>query len=84
MSRVCVYSLLFGMFLLTMPLQAEKRIIVFVALADNDWQGIVLVSPQLGDGDNPESNLYWGSAADAYAKNQRIKQKAALGVFSQL
>jgi hypothetical protein len=24
------------------------------------------------------------SAADAYAKNQRIKQKAALGVFSPL
>lgn len=35
---------------------------VFVALADNEHQGIVPVSKSLGDGDNPKTNLYWGAA----------------------
>lgn len=35
---------------------------VFVALCDNVNQGIVLVSPSLGNGDNPATNLYWGAA----------------------
>lgn len=35
---------------------------VFVALADNVNQGIVPVSATLGNGDNPETNLYWGAA----------------------
>lgn len=35
---------------------------VFVALADNVNQGIVPVSPSLGNGDNPNTNLYWGAA----------------------
>lgn len=35
---------------------------VFVALCDNVNQGIVPVSAALGNGDNPDSNLYWGAA----------------------
>jgi len=35
---------------------------VFVALADNEHQGIVPVSVALGNGDNPKTNLYWGAA----------------------
>lgn len=35
---------------------------VFVALADNQYQGIVPVSASLGNGDNPKTNLYWGAA----------------------
>ncbi len=35
---------------------------VFVALADNQHQGIVPVPARLGNGDDPEHNLYWGSA----------------------
>lgn len=35
---------------------------VFVALCDNESQGIVKVSKRLGDGNNPGTNLYWGSA----------------------
>ena len=35
---------------------------VFVALADNINQGIVPVSASLGNGDNPNTNLYWGAA----------------------
>jgi len=37
-----------------------KRIHVFVALCDNDSQGIAPVSPKIGNGDDPEANLYWG------------------------
>jgi hypothetical protein len=34
---------------------------VFVALCDNENQGIVPVSKKLGNGENPEENLYWGA-----------------------
>jgi len=36
---------------------------VFVALADNEHQGIVPVPPRLGNGLDPGHNLYWGAAA---------------------
>jgi hypothetical protein len=39
-----------------------RTIHVFVALADNQHQGIVPVPARLGNGDDPEHNLYWGSA----------------------
>ena len=43
--------------------QAPPRVVhVFVALADNAHQGIVPVPAHLGNGDDPERNLYWGSA----------------------
>ena len=35
---------------------------VFVALADNEHQGIVPVAAKLGNGEDAERNLYWGSA----------------------
>jgi hypothetical protein len=35
---------------------------VFVALADNQQQGIVPVPAKLGNGEDAERNLYWGSA----------------------
>jgi len=41
---------------------APRTIHVFVALADNDHQGIVPVPRSLGNGDDPDHNLYWGSA----------------------
>jgi hypothetical protein len=41
---------------------ADKTIGVFVALADNETQGIVPVPKAIGDGDDPEKNLYWGTA----------------------
>ena len=50
------------------PIKAEAAhnpiplIHVFVALCDNVNQGIVPVSAALGNGDNPDSNLYWGAA----------------------
>jgi hypothetical protein len=41
---------------------AEKTIGVFVALADNKTQGIVKVPKAIGNGEDPEMNLYWGAA----------------------
>ena len=40
--------------------EGAKRIHVFVALCDNDSQGIVPVGEKIGNGDDPEANLYWG------------------------
>ncbi len=40
----------------------QRTVHVFVALADNQSQGIVPVSATLGNGDDAERNLYWGSA----------------------
>jgi len=37
-----------------------KVIHVFVALCDNKYQGIVPVPAAIGNGQNPETNLYWG------------------------
>jgi len=43
--------------------QTPVRVVhVFVALADNQYQGIVPVPARLGDGDAPAGNLYWGAA----------------------
>jgi hypothetical protein len=39
-----------------------RAIHVYVALCDNKNQGIVKVSPRLGNGKNPHHNLYWGAA----------------------
>ncbi len=39
-----------------------KTIHVFVALCDNKYQGIVPVPPAIGNGQNPNTNLYWGCA----------------------
>jgi len=44
------------------PVNSVPVIHVFVALADNVNQGIVPVSPSLGNGENAKTNLYWGAA----------------------
>lgn len=41
---------------------ALRTVHVFVALADNEHQGIVPVAAQLGNGEDAWHNLYWGSA----------------------
>lgn len=38
-----------------------RSIHVMVALCDNEHQGIVPVPKQLGNGDDPRNNLYWGA-----------------------
>lgn len=42
--------------------QGPRTVHVFVALADNQHQGIVPVPAKLGNGEDAEHNLYWGSA----------------------
>ncbi|UUV20478.1 hypothetical protein [Paenimyroides aestuarii] len=39
-----------------------KTIHVFVALCDNKFQGIVPVPQKIGNGQDPDNNLYWGCA----------------------
>lgn len=39
-----------------------RTVHVFVALADNEHQGIIPVAATLGNGEDAERNLYWGSA----------------------
>jgi hypothetical protein len=41
---------------------ALRTVHVLVALADNEHQGIVPVSAKLGNGEDADHNLYWGSA----------------------
>jgi hypothetical protein len=42
-------------------LSANRTVHVFVALCDNEHQGIVPVAPKFGNGDDPSNNLYWGA-----------------------
>ena len=39
---------------------APKQVRVFVALCDNKTQGIAPVGERIGNGDDPDNNLYWG------------------------
>ena len=68
-AAFCVYCarlvVLLGFLLgpLSLYAQDSPRVIhVFVALADNQHQGIVPVPAKLGDGEAPAGNLYWGAA----------------------
>lgn len=44
------------------PADRPRVVHVFVALADNEHQGIIPVSPTLGNGEDAARNLYWGAA----------------------
>ncbi|ACC97576.1 hypothetical protein Emin_0008 [Elusimicrobium minutum Pei191] len=47
---------------LTLPLKAQiKTAHIIVALCDNVYQNIAPVPAKLGNGSNPEQNLYWGA-----------------------
>ncbi|MFI5149553.1 MAG: hypothetical protein ACHQRM_07440 [Bacteroidia bacterium] len=57
--RTIVLTLLLVLF--HAPFQAQTKIIrVYVALCDNDSQGIVPVPRKIGNGNDPDNNLYWG------------------------
>ena len=59
-------AILSGLLALCSPVafaQNRARVVhVFVALADNQHQGIIPVPATLGNGDDPLHNLYWGAA----------------------
>lgn len=58
-----VFIFLNTFFCLQKSVQAEvKTIHILVALCDNHYQGIVPVPHSLGNGQNPDNNLYWGAA----------------------
>jgi len=62
--------------------QASPRVVhVFVALADNQHQGIVPVPPALGNGSDPQRNLYWGAAfgVKTYFKSSEEWQLVSCG-----
>ncbi|MBL7941399.1 MAG: hypothetical protein JNM00_01450, partial [Flavobacteriales bacterium] len=49
------------LFLLLYAVSAEAKVIhAFVALCDNKNQGIVPVPEKIGNGQDPNGNLYWG------------------------
>jgi hypothetical protein len=54
--------LLAGLLVATPAIAEPRSIHVYVALCDNENQGIVPVPAQLGKGDDPARNLYWGAA----------------------
>ncbi|CAL2095943.1 conserved exported protein of unknown function [Tenacibaculum sp. 190524A02b] len=53
--------IVFMLFVAVLAQAKPKTIHVFVALCDNEFQGIVPVPKQLGNGKDPKSNLYWGA-----------------------
>ncbi|WP_408040818.1 hypothetical protein [Tenacibaculum amylolyticum] len=55
-----------------------KTIHVFVALCDNQFQGIVPVPTKLGNGKDPKNNLYWGAI---YGVKSYFKRKSKDWVF---
>ena len=60
--RIAAYAVLGSLLLAGAPAQGKARTIhVFVALCDNEHQGIVPVPKALGNGDDPANNLYWGA-----------------------
>jgi len=52
---------------------AAKTIHIYVALCDNKYQGIVPVPAKIGNGQDPNNNLYWGCGFGirTYFKNSK-------------
>lgn len=55
-----------GLLMFQVVAAAPKNVMLFVALCDNASQGIASVPAKIGNGDNPETNLYWG-CTDGFA-----------------
>lgn len=69
---LALLTVLFAGVLANVALGQGKTIHVFVALCDNEHQGIVPVPKALGNGKDPNNNLYWGAAfgVKSYFKNK--------------
>ena len=65
-------TIIFTGLLTSIALGQVRSIHVFVALCDNEHQGIVPVPKSLGNGKDSNSNLYWGAAfgVQSYFKNK--------------
>ncbi len=55
-----IISPFFSFFIFSFCFGQTKFIHVFVALCDNESQGIVPVPKKIGNGNDPDNNLYWG------------------------
>ena len=63
MNKIVLWALSFLFLLFLGGLQGYSQTLhVFVALCDNEHQGIVPVPARLGNGKDPANNLYWGAA----------------------
>ncbi len=63
-SKTTVKAIILILLITAIPASSQEppRVIhTFVALCDNLHQGIVPVPQQLGNGDDPDNNLYWGA-----------------------
>ncbi len=63
-----------------LPAGPGKQVAVFVALCDNENQGISPVPEKIGKGDDPAHNLYWG-CSDALPKVLRASKDWGRPVF---
>lgn len=61
-AGLLIISLLVLQSSLALVAQNSKTIHVMVALCDNTYQGIVKVPKAIGNGQDPDNNLYWGCA----------------------
>lgn len=71
-SKIKEAILLFVVFISAFQSQSQTKYVhVYVALCDNKNQGIVPVPSQLGNGQDPSKNLYWGAmyGLKSYFKN---------------
>ena len=59
-SFACLASLQSRTFAFAEELE-PKTVRIIACLADNRNQGIVPISAQLGNGQDPKNNLYWGA-----------------------
>jgi hypothetical protein len=56
-----ILSIVVAVLLSTFACAETKSVHVFVALADNEHQGIAKVPELIGNGDDAKENLYWGA-----------------------
>lgn len=71
-NRKIQITLLLAFFLVSQSFGQTRTIHVFVALCDNEHQGIVPVPAAIGNGKDPIRNLYWGAGYGVknYFKNK--------------
>ena len=79
---LCVAAFLCVPWLIHHSASAEdvRTVGVFIALCDNVHQGIVPVPKAVGDGEDPDHNLYWGCAEGfmgVFGRSPRWKKEAA-------
>ncbi|MBN2680893.1 MAG: hypothetical protein JXR58_00150 [Bacteroidales bacterium] len=56
------------------PDTSYKSIHIYLALCDNFYQGIIPVNPVIGNGQDPDNNLYWGAGYGLRAFFRKSKE----------